>query len=680
MPNRLNQATSPYLLQHADNPVDWYPWGPEALETARQQDKPIFLSIGYAACHWCHVMAHESFEDTETAALMNAHFISIKVDREERPDIDSIYMDAVVALTGGGGWPLSVFLTPDGEPFFGGTYFPPEPRHRLPSFRQLLSEIAGRWREDRLELIASGQRLAEHIGRSQGLQASADGLPSGLAEHAGQRLHQTYDWTAGGWGGAPKFPQASAIDYLLAQHSASGDKLARDMAIHALRAMASGGIYDQLGGGFARYAVDRAWQVPHFEKMLYDNALLLQSYLHAWQVTGEPLFRQVADETYAFLNRELRAEAGGYYASLDADSEGEEGKFYVWTIAEVTSVLNDKVLVELAQAAFGITAQGNFEGATVLRRAADPQALASRLDLTGEQASQALQRVRQSLFSARSGRPRPGLDDKVVTAWNGLLLHALCQGAQATGEISWRDHAEALAHFVEHNLYVDGRLMRVWREGTAAVDAFLEDHAALGLGYLALYQTTFDKRWYQAAVDRADEILRRYKDPDWGFFDTADDHESLVARPKSLQDSPTPSGNAMAVRLLLRVHALTGERRYLTPAETALAHLASPMAEHPTAFAAWLLEAKYLASQQPQLALVGDPASDAFKQLAQVPHQRFTPFLVSAGGPEGTSEPALMVDRHQTDGLPTAYLCHAFACQLPVTDPPALATQLGEAA
>ena len=675
MANSLGQSTSPYLLQHADNPVEWFAWGPEALAQARQTDRPIFLSIGYAACHWCHVMAHESFEDPETAALMNQHFVNIKVDREQRPDIDSIYMDAVVALTGGGGWPLSAFLTPEGEPFFGGTYFPPEPRHRLPSFRQVLTEIAQRWQQDRQELLASGRQLTEHIRRSQLAAFASGGLPDDLAGRAAGRLHQTYDWAAGGWGGAPKFPQASAIDFLLAHGHAADDKLARDMALHALRSMAHGGIYDQIGGGFARYAVDRHWQVPHFEKMLYDNALLLRSYLQAWQISRDPLFRQVADQTFAFLNRELRHEAGGYYASLDADSEGEEGKFYVWTACEIESILDDEATRQLATAAFGISQAGNFEGANVLQRAASDGELAKAFGLQSDQVAARLAQARQALFEARTSRSRPGLDDKVLTVWNGLLLQALCRGAQATGDQAWLEKADQLAGFLSEALFVGGRLMRSWRAGQAGIDAFLEDHAALGLGFLDLYQTNFEARWYQAAVQRADDILSRFGDPAWGFFDTADDHESLITRPKSIQDSPTPSGNALAVRLLLRLHALTGDSQYLTPAETALNQLASPMAEHPTAFAAWLLEASYLNSPRPQLALVGDPATPAFAGLAEIAQRRYDPHLVMAGGPEGSSEPALLAERRQLDGA-AAYLCHGFVCQLPVSQPAGLADQL----
>jgi uncharacterized protein YyaL (SSP411 family) len=544
MSNRLQNATSPYLLQHAENPVNWFEWGEDALLLAKNEDKPIFLSIGYAACHWCHVMAHESFEDEATASVMNERFINIKVDREERPDLDTIYMDAVVAMTGQGGWPMSVFLTPDGTPFFGGTYFPPTRRHGLPGFHELLLQIAHVWQSDRARLLGSGEQLAEYLKRDQLSMSGGGEADASLLEAASSRLHDAYDWSHGGWGAAPKFPQATSIDFLLDRYVMSGDKLARDMATHALKAMAVGGIYDQLGGGFARYAVDRDWQVPHFEKMLYDNALLLASYLKAWQVTSDPLFRRIAEETFEFLMREMRHHEGGFFSSLDADSEGEEGKFYVWTNDEIRDVVGDGGHAEMILDHYGVLDGPNFEGANVLRAAHDRADLVEAHSLSPEEVSDALHKARDALFQHRLARIRPGLDDKILTSWNGMLLQALSLGAQATGDHRWYEAAGTLAEFLLSELLVEGQLLHSWRDGRARFNAYLEDQAALGLGWLELYATEFEPRWYRAAVDRAHDILEHYTDEAGGFFDTSVDHENLITRPQSTQDTPTPSGRA----------------------------------------------------------------------------------------------------------------------------------------
>lgn len=677
MSNRLKDASSPYLLQHADNPVDWYPWGNEALERARQEEKPIFLSIGYAACHWCHVMAHESFEDPETASLMNAEFINIKVDREERPDLDAIYMSAVQALSGQGGWPLSVFLTPQGEPYYGGTYFPPQRRHNLPSFRDVLRSLAHAWKEDRPRILQAANQLTRHVAAAPSLLSETATLDPLVLQQANETIFQHYDWTHGGWGSAPKFPQATTIEFLLRQRK---NGLARDMALHALRKMAAGGIYDQIGGGFARYAVDEAWQVPHFEKMLYDNALLLKACIHAWRVTGDKELRRVAEATIGFLLREMRHPQGGFFSSLDADSEGEEGKFYVWKPAEIQSVLEEDRLFEIIRLTYGISAEGNFEGANILHRSLAPEDVARQLGITLEDVEQALEKGSLRLREARAQRIRPGLDDKVLTAWNGFALSALAAAARYLPQSDVLQAAQELADFLLGSLLVDGRLRRSWRQGVAYFNAYLEDHAALGIGLLDLYQVDFDPRWYQAALTQGDEILAHFKDPQGGFFDTRDDHETLIARPKSLQDSPTPSGNALAVDLLLRLGALEGASRFFDPAEQALSAMQATALQYPTSFSGWLCAMDFALGPQLQLAVAGDPASTAFVALQQVASQDYYPNLVLAGGQPGQAAlPQLIQSRSLLDQQPTAYLCRNFACNLPTTSSQGLAAQLKEA-
>ncbi|MFV1857722.1 MAG: thioredoxin domain-containing protein, partial [Anaerolineales bacterium] len=629
MSNHLENSTSPYLLQHSENPVEWYPWGPEALEMARELDKPIFLSIGYAACHWCHVMAHESFEDPDTAALMNEHFVNIKVDREERPDIDSLYMDAVVAMTGQGGWPMSVFLTPDGRPFYGGTYFPPTRRFNLPGFSEILRTIADKWSNDRESLLDAGNELTDRIAAAPALRAGDGELDVQHFDRAAESLFRGYDWTHGGWGRAPKFPQPMIIEFMLRRHARAKDKLALDMATHALQAMAAGGMYDQIGGGFARYSVDEKWLVPHFEKMLYDNAQLARAYVQCWQVTGNPEQLRIADETLAFMLREMRDPMGGFFSSYDADSEGEEGKYYMWSADEIRAAIDEP---EVVIAAFGVTEEGNFEGHNILFRAADSDSLAGQFSLESAEIDARLEAGRKALLKARSQRVPPGLDNKVLTAWNGLALIALAEAARASRNGEYLAAAQQLAGFLLDNLVVDGRLLRSWREGEARYTAYLEDHAALGLGLLALYQADFDPRWYREAVSHADEILEAFADPQGGFFDTRHDHEQLIGRPKSIQDSPTPSGNTLAVTLLLTLGAYEGETRYIEPAESALRAMALTAPQHPTAFAGWLNAMDFALGPQLQLAIAGSPADAGFKELTFRADADYLPNLIIAGG------------------------------------------------
>jgi uncharacterized protein YyaL (SSP411 family) len=680
MTNRLANETSPYLLQHAENPVEWYPWGEEAFSLAQEVDKPIFLSVGYAACHWCHVMAHESFEDPETAAIMNEHYINIKVDREERPDVDSLYMDAIVALNGHGGWPMSVFLTPKGNPFYGGTYFPPTTRYNIPSFREVLLHIAGEWRENRGRLLEAGSRLTQHVAKIISLQPDIDALDPVSMDQAAETLLRSFDWDNGGWGGAPKFPQASTIDFLFLRHFRSGDRLALEMATHTLKHMAAGGIYDHLGGGFHRYTVDNYWLVPHFEKMLYDNALLARTYLHAWQITGEEIYRKVTEETLGFLLREMRSAEGGFYSSLDADSDGEEGKYYVWTADEIREVLRSSTLAEMFNTAYGVSNAGNFEGRTVLFRPMDDEAIAQEFQLSSEEITSSLSEARTLLSARREARIRPARDEKVLTAWNGLTLITLAEAARAFDQEDYLNAAQSLASFLLENLFFDGRLTRSWRKGRARYNAYLEDHAALGLGFLTLYQTDFNPRWYQEAIERAEEILAHFVDPEGGFFDTRDDHEQLIARPKSLHDSPTPSGNTLACSLLLQLGALTANTNYIIPAESALRAMGNRAATSPSVFAGWLVNMDFSLGPILQLALLGPSGEERMDEFVHVTNQRYLPRLVVAAGQPGTqTRPSLLEGRDMVDGLPTAYLCQGFTCKLPTNSPQELKEQIEEA-
>ncbi len=638
MANRLAQETSPYLLQHKDNPVDWYAWGPDALTRAKEEDKPILVSIGYSACHWCHVMEHESFEDEQTAADMNSRFVCIKVDREERPDVDAIYMEACQAMTGQGGWPLNVFLTPDQVPFYAGTYFPPEPRHGLPSWRQVLGAIDEAWRTRRAEIEESAGRIVSRLSGGALLQPSEDELNPGLLDQALENLRGAFDPVNGGFGGAPKFPPASTIEFLLR----SGET---DMTSRTLRAMASGGMYDQIGGGFARYSVDAHWIVPHFEKMLYDNALLARAYLHGWQVTGEPLFEQVCRETLDWALREMRADEGGFYSALDADSEGVEGKFYVWTPDEVRDALGDDA--EVAITALGMSEQGNFEGQNIPVRAGD---LPSGL--------------RERLYEMRAKRVWPGLDDKRLASWNALMISALADAGAVLGEERYLDAARACAEFVLGTMRDEhGRLLRTYKDGRAHLNAYLEDHAFLVEALLTLYESTFEPRWFAAARELADQMIERFADEERsGFFETSSDHEQLVARRKDLEDNPIPAGNSSAAYGLLRLAALSGEHEYERRAEGVLQLLHEIAPRHPQAFAHLLQALDFRLAQTKEVALAGTDTAE----LERVVRSKFRPHIVLAGGePDGVP---LMEGREPVDGRAAAYVCEQFSCRQPVTN------------
>ena len=660
MPNKLIHETSPYLLQHAHNPVDWYPWSEEALRRATAEDKPIFLSIGYSACHWCHVMERESFEDDATAQTLNKHFVSIKVDREERPDLDRIYMSAVQALTGSGGWPMSVFLTPEGKPFYGGTYYPPTPRFGMPSFQQVLRTVADAWENRRADLLKGGARVVQAIER-QALPAMAEGdLQRSTLERAVHGLRRDFDRVHGGWGGAPKFPQPMVLEFLLSYDHLERDVKAREMVTKTLEAMACGGMYDQLGGGFHRYSVDNQWLVPHFEKMLYDNAQLARVYLHAWQATGNHFFRTVTEEVLDYAVREMAHPAGGFYSTQDADSEGVEGEFFVWVPAQIRDLLGDSA--DVFASAYGVTEGGNFEGKSVLEFVGS---LDQRPALAG---------ARRRLLEARERRIHPGRDEKVITAWNGLMLAAFAEAARSLERQDYRHIAERNAGFLLRELrQQNGRLLRTWKAGEAKLNGYLEDYACLIEGLLELYQTTFDASWFLAAQETAATMITHFQAPDGGFFDTSDDHETLITRPRDLQDNATPSGSAMAVTVLLKMGGFTNELRYVDIAHKALAQMQSTLARYPLSFGQWLQALSYAVSNPREITIVGDPNSPDTEALLNAVRDGYRPFqLVAMGEPDADTTVPLLAQRGLVDGQAAAYVCRSLTCQAPVVEPRAL--------
>jgi hypothetical protein len=689
--NRLARETSPYLLQHAHNPVDWFPWGPDALARAKLLDRPVFLSVGYAACHWCHVMERESFEDEATARLLNAHFIAIKVDREERPDIDQLYMGAVQAMTGQGGWPMSVFLTPDGHPFYGGTYFPDRPRHGMPAFRQVLEGVRHAWTEQRSDVEASGVRLVEALVQAQQpATASGTGMPAPKAVlgEAAARIADTFDAQHGGWGSAPKFPQPMTIELLLRRHRATGDERWLAVALRSLAAMAAGGVHDQLGGGFHRYATDAAWLVPHFEQMLYDNAQLARVYAHAWALTGDPDLRGTMIGVLDYVLRELRTPDGGFAASQDADTEGEEGATFTWTADELRSVLGDGY--PLFAAAYGVTEAGNWEGRTILSRVIDDDALAGRHAIAVEGVGPVLASERAALLARRSERPQPARDDKVLAAWNGLAIAALADAARALRGSGDPDLAGTATRYLDAATRAaaailtglrdaDGRLRRSWKDGRATADGVLADHACLADGLLALYEATHDERWYRDTVSLAETILARFADPHGGFYDTADDGEHLVVRPRDVQDNATPSGGAMATTVLIRLAALTGDARYRAAADAALATVGAVIARYPTGFAQWLCALELTRAGLTEVAIVGAAGDDGLDRLLAVADRGYHPFrvLASSTAPEDSDVP-LLRGRFALGGRSTAFVCRDFACRQPVHEPEALEALLLE--
>ena len=681
MPNRLARETSPYLLQHANNPVDWYPWGAEALERAKRENKPILLSIGYAACHWCHVMEHESFEDETTAALMNERFVSIKVDREERPDVDAIYMQAVQSMTGHGGWPMTMFLTADGVPFFGGTYFPKDDRHGMPSFKRVLTAVSDAYESRPADVARTAASVMEMYAASSEETRSAGPLSGELLDRAYRVMVERYDDVNGGFEGAPKFPQTMSLDFLLRYWARHGERARRalEMASHSFIRMARGGIFDQIGGGFARYTVDAMWLTPHFEKMLYDNALLVRFGAHLWQATKSDEVRRVVEETIEWVAREMTSPEGGFYSSLDADSEGHEGKFYLWTPSEIEAILGADARV--AATYWGVTEGGNFEGTNILSIPAEPSAVAQRLGIAPDELREIIARARSRLYEARAARVRPGLDDKILAGWNALMLRGIAEAARAFGDSRYVALALRNAKFLFSNMVRDGRVFRSYKGGTAKLTGYLEDHAALGLAAIAMYELTFDAQWRDWAHTLNKTMVTWFWDDrtaGGAFYDTAADHERLITRPRELTDNAIPSGTSLATELLTRIaelgHDVDARRRATYVLET----LAPMMTRYPTGFGHLLGVADTHVNGAIEVAIVGDQTSTDFRALERVVATHYVPSLVLAGGdPADGARIALLEGRTVRDGdRATAYVCRNYACEEPATNPDQLAAQL----
>jgi len=650
MPNRLINETSPYLLQHAHNPVDWYAWGPEALERAAKEDKPILLSIGYSACHWCHVMEHESFENASIADIMNRNFVNIKVDREERPDLDQIYMTAVQIMTGSGGWPMTVFLLPSGEPIFGGTYFPPDDRYGRPGFRRVLETIADAYRTRRVEIVENAKGFREHLSRQAFQKKEGEAVDAALLDVGYRALGSRFDSREGGFGGAPKFPPGMALDFLLRYHHRTGDEHALHMATFTLDKMAHGGMYDQVGGGFHRYSTDDHWLVPHFEKMLYDNALLARVYVDAYRATGHHLYRRIAEEILDFVVREMRDANGAFYSTQDADSEGVEGKFYVWSLEEFRQVLGEDA--DALAEYFDVTLHGNWEETNILHvtRPAD------------ENLQSKVEAAKKKLYAAREKRVKPGRDEKVLTDWNGLMLRAFAEAAACLGRNDYRAVAEANANFILSKLWNSNRLLHSYKDGRARFNGYLDDYANLADGLFAIYELTFDYRWIDAAVQVTDRMIEQFWDPDGhGFYFTGKDHESLLTRTKDFFDNATPSGNSVAADILLRLAAVLDRRDYREKAENIFLTAAGFMKQYASGFGRMLAAFDFCVGPSQEIALIGPPES-----FVSVLRTRYWPRTVVAAGPDDRI--ALLRNRSMVNGQPTAHVCENFTCKRPVTD------------
>ncbi len=722
MTNRLAGETSPYLLQHAHNPVDWYPWGDEALQRARELDRPIFLSIGYSACHWCHVMERESFDDPTLASVLNADFVCVKVDREERPDLDGIYMRAVQALTGRGGWPLSAFLTPEGVPFHGGTYFPPEPRQGMPSFRQVLGAVADAWTNRRGQVEENAEQLRAALqsvdGGGSGAESGAGSSEVGgagyeepgmaMARQAYLTLRGQFDTLHGGFGGAPKFPQPVSLEFLLALHASTHDPAPLDLVVQTLRHMARGGIRDHLGGGFHRYAVDARWLVPHFEKMLYDNALLARVHVEAWRATGLDELREVAESTLDYLLDDLADPRGGFYAARDADSEGEEGLFYLWTPAQVAAVAQDAGIeeaeVRLFTRLYDVQPGGNFEGRSILHLPHGVQAVARSEGIEPEALRQRLAPLKAALLRARALREAPFRDEKVLCVWNAFAVRALAEAGVAFGREDYLQAATAAGTFLLEALRPEQRLLRVWIDGHAHVDAFLEDHAALGNAMLTLHEATLDPRWLVEAERLADEVVARFWSDDAGVLhDTAADAEPLVVRPREILDTATPSGNSLAVELLARAGHLFGRDDWTEVARRVLAREAEAAGRYPTAFGRLLTQVVRMASPPVEIAILGPADDERTRALLAAAWEGVHPNRsivggAGAGGDGGAGDGGgdggalgggggvgagtsgrspLLEGRGTIGGAPTAYVCRAYTCEAPVTEAEGVRAALG---
>lgn len=667
MTNRLINETSPYLLQHAQNPVDWFAWGPEAFEKAVAENKPVLVSIGYAACHWCHVMEHESFEDDAIAAKMNDLFVSIKVDREERPDVDSIYMQALMNIQGQGGWPLNVFLMPDGRPFYGGTYFPNEDRGQMPSWPRVLDAVADAFHNRQESVEGNAQALTDKLRESAATDAADGPVQPEVANHAYQGLAAAFDATNGAFGGAPKFPSTMPQEFLLRYHLRTGEPHALEMVIHSLTQMAAGGIYDHLAGGFARYSTDDHWLVPHFEKMLYDNALLASAYLQAYEVTGEPRFRQVTEETLDFLISGLMHENGGFFSSQDADSEGVEGKYYVWTESEIDAVLGADA--PLLKNALGVDDGPNFEGQSILYR---PEA--------NEPDDLGLAPLKAKLLAVRAQRVPPATDNKILTSWNGLAIRALADAGAILDEPRFTKAAQRTAGTILQVMHPKGRLLRTWKDGKAHLLGYLEDYAHLINALLSVHAATFDHSWLHTANDLTNEMLELFwDDAHQCFYDVGTDHETLIVRPRDLWDNAVPSGASSATEALLRLGVISGNSRYTRIATRSLRSVVSVLSRAPLGFGNWLKTVELYLAEPAEAIIVGDPTADDTRALLRTMYAAYHPNRIIVGLLPGDAPqyPSPLFDnRTQIDGAATAYICSGYRCDLPTTDPATLAEQL----
>ena len=676
VPNRLHDSASPYLRQHAENPVDWYEWGPEALELARSTRTPILLSIGYAACHWCHVMAHESFEDEATAALMNELFVNIKVDREERPDLDAIHMQAVQALTGHGGWPMTVFLTPDAIPFHAGTYFPPQDRHGMPSFQRVLHAVSNAWRDKPESVEQAGRGLTEHLQRAASPSTTTHAVDKRTLDLAFRSLARSFDMRNAGFGGAPKFPPSMSLDFLLRHAMRTGEPLALDMVSKTFSAMQRGGIYDQVGGGLHRYSVDAEWLVPHFEKMLYDNALFARLGVRLWQAAHDQDVREATEQTLDWVLREMRDPGGAFHSSLDADSEGPEGRFYVWTREELMTVCAADG--EVAAAHWGVSDEGNFEGRNILFVPHGIDATVARTGKPSSDVRAAISRARQRLYDVRARRPWPTKDNKVIASWNGLMIRAFVEGARALGRTDYRVAAEEAGRYLAGTLVRDGRVSRSSLDGKVSGPGMLEDFAAVGLAFLELYGLTFDTSWLRLSRAITSRTVALFHDTTTGtWYDTAGDHERLLVRPREVTDNATPSGTSLVAELLLEWAELDDNHEWRDMSERIVSQVGEAIAQYPQALGHVAGVGDALVNGTTQVAVVGDSSDPRFHELVGSAASVFIPALVMAGGnPVAEDQPALLRDRSAPGGVPTAYVCRGFACELPTQDPHTVGQQV----
>jgi uncharacterized protein YyaL (SSP411 family) len=682
--NRLSKETSPYLLQHAHNPVDWYPWGEEAFEHARRDNKPILLSIGYSACHWCHVMEHESFENEKIAGLMNENFINIKVDREERPDLDQIYMNAVQMMTGHGGWPMTMFLTPEGVPFYGGTYFPPEDRFNIPGFPRVLLGVADAYRSRPDEVEETATSMLKELQRMGQTSESNESLTLEILDTAERKIAGSYDARHGGFGNAPKFPAAMNLEFLLRQYYRTGNSELLKMIENTCRKMAEGGLYDQLGGGFHRYSTDARWLVPHFEKMLYDNALLSRLYLHVYQQTKDDFYRRIAEETLDYVIREMTDERGGFYSTQDADSEGHEGKFFVWTIDEVKEILGEEDGV-LFSAYYDVTEEGNFEGKNILNVSRSMEEVAKAAGVTTKRLREVLESGRRELFAVRERRIKPARDEKILTAWNGLMLASFAEAAAILERVDYKDVAEKNAQFVLENLQRGGLLLRTHKGNQSKLNGYLDDYAFLVDGLIALYQATGKLRWLEEARALTDRMLEEFwDDEEGGFFYTGKSHEELIVRSKDYLDNATPSGNSVAAEVLLHLAILIANEDYSRKAVTVFRLLSDPLKRYASAFGRLLGALDFYLSSPKEIAIVGETGAQGTRELLREVWTRYLPnkIVAQSSGEDTSAAEAvpLLLDRPMIDGRATAYVCEHYTCQQPVTSPAELARQLSSGA